>query len=168
MCGPWRYFRALLGLTVLLSATPHIALGQALVTVAAGPAQYDLSGTGWSGSAEVHVEFRLKSWLGLEAGSGVFWYRTQADRDVAMLLPEVGLRAHSDGPIPVYVAAGVGHTLELKNRRHDESTIFSAVGLSINLRQAWRLRPELRIRLTDFGTGGIGTYTLGFSRQLGP
>ena len=46
---------------LFLSFSPGQASGQTLLTLSGGPAEYDLSGTGWSGVLGVHLETSLRN-----------------------------------------------------------------------------------------------------------
>ena len=49
-----------------LVAVPNGAEGQTRVTMSGGLAEYDLSGTGWSGTAGLRVERSALRWLRVE------------------------------------------------------------------------------------------------------
>jgi hypothetical protein len=162
-----RSFALSLAIALVLGRVPTPAAAQTRLTVSVGPSEYDLSGTGWSGIAGVHYEALLRPWLGVEAGSGFFFYETQGDRDVTMLLPEVGLRFMTTTRVPLHLALGVGHTLSVQGGQPNEPVLYGAAGLSINLGNGWQLRPEMRLRIVDPWVGGIAGYTLGASKALG-
>lgn len=140
---------------------------QTSATLSAGPAQYDLSGTGWSGTAALHVERPLGSGLRIEAGSGVFWYTTQGDNGVVMLLPEVGVTAQAPMPLPLYVGLGVGHSVVVSGEQSGEVVLYGTLGLSFPMLPGWALRPEVRLRIIDPWVGGVGGFTIGINRLLG-
>jgi hypothetical protein len=156
-----------LGAVLVLGPAPATVAAQNHLTVSVGPSQYDLSGTGWSGIAGVHVDAFVRSWLGVEAGSGVFFYETQGGTDVTMLLPEVGLRFVTPTRVPVHLALGAGYTLGIQGDQREEPVLYGALGLSIDLGNGWQLRPEMRLRVVDPWVGGIGGYTVGASKRLG-
>lgn len=141
--------------------------GQTRLTVAAGPAQYDLSGTGWSGTAGVQIERDIGSALRFEAGSGLFWYSTQGDEGVVMLLPEIALALQAPDPLPIFISAGLGHSFAVSGRQSDELTLLAALGLSFESPGGWLVRPEIRLRIIDPWVGGVGGYTLGIGKRIG-
>lgn len=152
--------------TMLAGAGFEDVAAQTRLTVQAGPAQYDLSGTGWSGIFGVHLERRVAPGVRIEAGSGMFWYSTQGDSRVVMLLPEVGVALQAPNPLPIYVAAGLGHSLTLSGTQSDELTLFAAFGLSFEALGGWIVRPEVRLRIIDPWVGGVGGYTIGISKPI--
>jgi len=154
-------------LAALTFTSPASAAGQSFVTVSAGPAEYDLSGTGWSGTGGVQFEYTPDTWWRVEVGSGLFWYRTQGNASVTMLLPEVGFAAEAPPPLPIYLGVGVGHSLSVRGDQPNDPTVFAAIGLSFRMLGPWRLRPEMRMRIVDPWVGGIGGLTLGVTRRLG-
>jgi hypothetical protein len=136
-----RTSHALVVLCLLMAATASVAArgaAQTRLVVSGGPAEYDLSGTGWSGTVGAHLELPIRDWARAELGSGAFWYRTQGDTRVVMLLPEVG--AAFQAP-PAF--------------------------LSFAPTEAWTIRPEMRVRAIDPFVGVIAGYTLGVSLRLG-
>ena len=150
-----------------LLALPTTAQGQMRLTVSGGPAEYDLSGTGWSGTGSLHLERGVLSWLRLEAGSGLFWYETQFDDRVVMLLPEAGVAIEGPRRFPFYLGTGVGRSVAISGDQSSEFTFYGAVGASIRAGDRWIVRPEGRARFIDPFVGGIGGLTIGVSRLLG-
>ena len=150
-----------------LVAVPNGAEGQTRVTMSGGLAEYDLSGTGWSGMAGLHVERSALPWLRVEAGSGLFWYETQGNEKVTMLLPEVGVAIQLAGPLPVYFRSGIGRSLVVAGEQFDETTLYGALGLSFAANERWRVRPEVNVRIVDPFVGGIGGFTVGLTRSFG-
>lgn len=139
---------------------------QTAVTVAAGPATYDLSGTGWSGVAELHVERGLTSWLRVEVGGGAFRYTTQGDSKVTMLIPDASLVVQAQGRVPVYLGVGGGYSVVTSGSQPDELSLHAVAGVSYDVGSVV-LRPEVKVRTIDPWTGTIGGFTLGVSFPLG-
>lgn len=160
--------RAAVAVVVLVSAAlPTPAATQPAIAASAGAASYDLSGVGTSGVAAVRLELPLRPGVEVQMGTGFFWYGTQFDREIAMLLPEVGIQTRPPIGIPLLFGAGFGHTLGVKGSPDDAPTLYVAAGLDIEDRAGWAIRPEIRIRAVDPWTGTIGDFTLGVRRRLG-
>ena len=154
------------GVVVGLLAGSGAVEGQSRITASGGAAGYDLSGTGWSGTAGLQFERDIKPWLRFEVGSGVFWYETQAKRQVTMLLPEAGLAIQSGSQVPIYLAAGLGRSFAIRGDQSDEMTLYGALGLSLPAAGVWTFRPEMRVRFIDPFVGSVAGFTLGVSRSL--
>lgn len=152
---------------LLLALGATEARGQIAVSVHAGAASYDLAGVGTSGIAAVRVEHRLAPRIDLQAGTGFFWYGTQGDQQVSMLLPEAGLLARPFAGLPLLLGVGAGHTLELKGNLDDVFTLYGAVGLELEDEAGWAVRPELRVRAVDPWAGTIADFTLGVRKRFG-
>lgn len=105
-------FRLAAALVVLASA-PELPAQTELPSrnfaVVAGPANYDLSGTGWSWSAAARLDLSLSRLLLLEHGIGFFTYDSQFDSRTSYLLPEVSLQLQYPGlSVRPYVGVGAG------------------------------------------------------------
>lgn len=153
---------------LLAMGLPRAAQAQTSIAFSGGPASYDLSGTGWSGTASVYFERSFEKWLRVEAGSGLFWYTTQSNRGVTMLLPEVGIMFQAPDPLPLYIGGGAGTTVGLRGSQPEELTLYGALGLSFKMLGPWTLRPEMRVRVIEPFVGTIGGFTIGVSRRIGP
>ncbi len=156
----------MLALAVGALPVPSPSSAQVDLSVSAGAASYDLSGVGTSATAAARVEVALGGVFDVQVGTGFFWYGTQGETQVAMLLPEAGLLAQLPIGIPVYLGVGVGHTLGVKGDNDDDLTLFAAIGLEIEDRGGWAIRPEIRARAVDPWAGTIGDFTLGVRRRL--
>lgn len=152
-------------LGLALAVLPQDLLGQT-VSLSAGAAPYDLSGTGTSAIAAVRLDVQTVSWLSIQGGSSYFWYTTQAAESVAMLIPEIGVMAGVAGT-PLYLGAGVGHTVLAKGSWPEAVTLYAALGADIEDRGGWGLRPEARIHSVDPWAGTIVAITFGVRRRLG-
>jgi hypothetical protein len=84
-----------------------------------------------------------------------------------MLLPEMGLLARVPVGIPLLFGVGVGHTLGVKGDPDDDATLYTALGLELEDRSGWAVRPELRVRAVDPWTGTIADFTIGVRRAFG-
>lgn len=156
-----------LALALVCVALPRSAAAQAALSVSAGATTYDLSGTGTSGTAAVRGELPITPAIDFQLGTGFFWYGTQGDDQVAMLLPEMGLLARVPVPIPLHFGLGVGHTVGVKGNQDDDATLYVAAGLELEDRGGWAVRPELRVRAVDPWVGTMADFTLGVRRAFG-
>lgn len=146
---------------------PVPGAAQPAISASAGASSYDLSGVGTSGVAAVRFEMPVLSRIDVQMGTGFFWYGSQFDREIAMLLPEVGIQTRPPIGVPLLFGVGVGHTLGVKGSPEDDPTLYVAAGLDIEDRAGWAIRPELRIRAVDPWAGTMGDFTLGVRRRLG-
>ena len=156
-----------LALALVGAVLPHSAAAQAAISVSAGAATYDLSGVGTSGIAAVRGELPLAPALDFQFGTGFFWYGSQFDNQIAMLLHEAGVLARVPVGIPLLLGAGVGHTLGVKGNQEDDPTLYVAAGLELEDRAGWAVRPELRVRMVDPWVGTIADFTIGVRRSFG-
>ena len=156
-----------LGLAAFFAVlVPCPANAQTTLAISLGPAQYDLSDTGWSGAFGAHLQRAPRPWLRLDAGTGFFTYSPQFGDQVTMLLPEVGAAFQASGPVPIYLGIGLGHTVVVTGGQRNAATAYSALGLSIPGRGGLAFRPELRVRLIDWGAA-IAEYTMALSYPVG-
>ena len=164
----WKPSKGLVLLIVVTAAVaaPQSAQAQRFVTISGGPANYDLSGTGWSGTAGAYIEDSRRSWFAVEYGASLFWYRPQFDDRAIMLLPEGGIAFQGPRYIPVRFGLGVGHSLTISGDQPQEPTVYATLGLSFSVHGDWRVRPELRARFVEPFHGVISGFTLGVSRRL--
>jgi len=146
---------------------PQLAEAQRFVTISGGPANYDLSGTGWSGTAGAYVENSMRTWFLVEYGASLFWYRPQFNERAVMLLPEGGVAFQGPRYLPLRLGLGVGHSLTMSGNQPQDPTVYAALGLSLYVNGDWRVRPELRVRSVDPFHGVISGFTLGVSKRLG-
>jgi len=160
-------------LSLLLSSLPGVpvSLGaQAGVTLAGGPASWDLSGTGTGTTLALRWDRAVTDPTGtaplsLELGLGWFQDGQSGQGAVDLLLPEVGARVGLPGPLDL--GAGVGWAIGLEDRNGDDLALWAALGADLPLGSGWSLRPELRARSIDPWVGAVTDYSLGVRRALG-
>lgn len=150
-----------------MAAIPGHVTAQKAISLSAGAASYDLSGTGTSAIGALRVELPLARRVDVQLGGGYFWYETQAGRRVGYLLPEGGVQVRPLSMLPAYVGVGAGHALGVKGSPPNELTLYAALGVDLGNRDGWSVRPELRARAVDPWVGTIGDFTLGIRRELG-
>lgn len=157
----------LIVVAVLGVVSPADAAGQTTASFSVGAAEYDLAGTGLTGTGAVRIERRVAAALSVQVGTGLFWYETQGDQRVAMLLPEVGVLAHLPSGFPLYLAVGAGHTLGVAGSPDDDPTLFAALGVDLGDPGGWGVRPELRVRTVDPWIGTIADFAISVRRRIG-
>jgi hypothetical protein len=118
------------------------------VAYLAGPANYDLSGTGWSWSAAARLDLPLGRLLVLEPGLGFFTYSSQFfGTRSSFLLPEVSLQLQYPGRrVRPYLGVGGGGALLVQGIGATEPSVHGTVGLRVGMTPAWGVRGEARVR----------------------
>lgn len=149
--------------TLLAVASPVEGLAQTRVGAAAGIASYDLSGTGTSGVAAIRAAWHRPAPLCIDVGTSFFWYETQGDESVSMLLPEAGLSLELR-PLPLWFGAGAGYSIGVSGDPDNDLTLYGAVGLDLPFAGSWSVRPEVRIRSVDPWVGTIAEFTVGIAK----
>ena len=152
--------------------------------IVAGPANYDLAGTGWSWAAAARLGIPLTSVLRLEPGLEFFTYSSQFLDRVSFLLPEVTLQVQYPGQwMQPYLGVGAGAAYLIEG--HDqplgapwddfyldtedpriEPSAHAAVGLRAGVAQNWGVLGEARVRNISFfkANNSITEFMLGFTR----
>ncbi len=151
---------------VAIQLLPTPSAAQEAVTVSAGPAQYDLSGTGWSGVTDVRFDFALRPWLKGVVGTGLFWYSPQGGGTDVLLLPGAGLAVHPPSGVPLFLEVGAGVSATVRGDRRNALTVHGALGVAVPVADEWQVRPEVRLRVVDPFVGGIAGFQLGVTRLL--
>lgn len=159
--------RALYGALVLvpLLATPPGLRAQTSLTISGGPAFYDLAGTGTSAVAALRLDVPAHARLSIQVGPSFFWYTSQGGQTTAMLIPEVGVEVVVPNT-PAYLVAGGGHTWGVRGDPDDDVVLFAGLGVRIQDRGGWSIKPQVRVRAVDPWTGSIGEFSLGLSRSM--
>lgn len=150
-------------LAVLAIAWPERGSAQTRVGGAAGIASYDLSGTGTSGVVAIRLAWYRPAPLSVDVGTSFFWYETQGDESVAMLLPEAGLSLELR-PLPLWIGAGAGYSIGVNGDPDNDPTLYAAAGLHFPFAGSWAVRPEVRIRAVDPWTGTIAEFIIGITK----
>lgn len=164
-------------LLVLATATAARAQLHPGLTVSAGAAPYDLSGTGTGVVVGLGADGELSRHLILEAGLRYFSYTPQfgpviagstvigppAEReDVGILFPELSVQLQLPlGTVNPYLGAGAGGAAVVEGSGESKVALHGTAGARIGLAGRWSLRPELRVRSVDPFTGSMGDLTLG-------
>lgn len=160
--------RAACVLALLMSAGAAPAAAQSLLTVTAGPSQYDLSGTGTAPFAAIRAMLPFHAALSVEPSLGWMSYDTQSDARSTLWFPEAQLVAHPwTGLVRPYVGAGAG--LGFVSGPGDdeiETTLSVALGALFDLNDTWGVRGELRMRAIDPWVGTTADWGLGVTRRF--
>jgi hypothetical protein len=159
---------------VVLASAPDLPAQEEFpsrnLTFVAGPAEYDLSGTGWSWSVAARLDLPLGRLLLLEPGIGFFTYNSQFDSRTSYLFPEVSLQLQYPGSsVRPYVGVGAGGAFVLEGGpgSSTEPTVHAALGLRLGVNERWGLRTEARFRNITFdANASIFEIMLGFSRAF--
>jgi hypothetical protein len=164
------------------------------VGLLAGPAEYDLNGTGWSWAAAARVDLPVGRMLIVEPGLGFFTYQVQTAEPLfagaehrgasflavprppdaepvrsSMLLPEISLQLQYPGHrVRPYIGIGGGGAFPVQGSGGSDVTVHGALGLRAALGHSWTLRGEGRARnISGFAANNsIVEILLGVNRQL--
>ena len=166
--------RAALGVVAIAAVAGGNLLGQErlssrAVAVVAGPADYDLSGTGWSWSAGARLDLPVAGPLLVEPGLGVFHYDDQFSDRSWYLLPEVSVQLQYPGRgVRPYVGVGGGWAWAVQGPGNSDLSVHAALGVRIDPKPSWGLRTEARMRnISGFeGNNSILEFVVGYSRGL--
>ena len=160
-----------LGLITLvwLLSMPSSLAAQSGLTLSAGPASWDLSGTGTGTTVAIRWDRDLAhplvfGSLAFEAGLGWFQDGQTGQGAVDLLLPEVGVRMGLVGPFAL--GLGVGWAIGLEDRSGDDLTVWAALGADFPVGADWSIRPEVRVRSVDPWVGTIADYAFGVRRSF--
>lgn len=156
----------MLAASIAAAAGPDPVAGQqgVALTALAGPAPYDLSGTGTAMVVGFAAELPLSAHIGIETGVRALRYRSQVGDHVSHLMPEVGLRAAAEvGSVRPYLGVGLGPSLVVEGPGGTELTLHGAAGARVPLSAEWALRPEARIRSIRPWVGSAAELTVGMS-----
>lgn len=158
----------LLALLFTAAAGASPAAAQSLLTLTAGPSQYDLSGTGTAPFAAVRVMVPVHPVLSVEPSLGWMSYDSQFDDRTTLWFPEGQLVLHPwAGRVRPYLGAGAGVALVSGPGDDDiETTLSAALGALFDLNETWGVRGELRIRAVDPWVGTTADWGLGVTRRF--
>ncbi len=132
--------------------------------VAAGPASYDLSGTGTSFVIAVNAEYSPLKPVIWEARLVYFQYKSQADINYRILMPEIGVQVFIPvGSVQPYLGVGAGISTVVSGPKDTELTLHTAFGLRVIASRNFGLRGEIRIRSVDPWSGTIADFTGGLT-----
>jgi hypothetical protein len=152
------------------SASVHVASAQQGprprfgIGLVAGPAQFDMSGTGTTAFGALRADQELTSWLVLEQSLGVLRPDEQTLTRRTYLMPELQLQTQATfGNVRPYLGLGVGYLHAISGDSRNYGVASGSVGARTALSPSLDLRSELRV------TGQAATlaqWTLGVSRRF--
>lgn len=141
--------------------------GRVALTLDAGVAPYDLSGTGTTGVVGLASELRVGSVFIVEPTVRFVRYTTQFQSTTSILLPELSLQIQAPlGAVRPYIGAGGGGAFQVEGPADNDPTLHVALGIRTSLGNRWGLRTEARLRSVDPFHGSMVDFTAGISRIL--
>jgi hypothetical protein len=166
---PFRVLAPTLSAALLLTGRPVLAQGRLALGLAAGPAPYDLSGTGTGGAGAAFLAWRPVRGLVVEPGLTVFGYRSQFGESTTLLFPELSLQGELVlGSFRPFLGGGAGGALAVSGVRTTTVTLHAVGGARLDLSEKWGLLGEMRIRAVHPFTGNTVDFLFGASRALRP
>jgi hypothetical protein len=153
-------------LLLLCAVAAPLDAQERMITVSAGPAQYDLSGTGTTPSAAVRALFPIHRRFAIEPSIGWLSYESQAERRRTLWFLEGQiLFQRSAGRVRPFLGVGSGYAWEGGDDTN-VGTLSASVGALLGLDDAWGLRGELRIRAIDPWVGTTAEWGFGITRRF--
>lgn len=139
----------------LLLAHPAAAQAPAFaIGLAAGPAPYDLAGTGTGLAGGLRGEYRPLQYLGAQVGIAYFKYTTGGGVGLDYLLPELSITGRLPvGPVTPYLGGGVGASFELEGQDDEALTLHAVLGANVAVGAHVETVTEARLRSIDPWTG---------------
>ena len=153
---------------LILIAAPAPARAQdvrGIVTLAAGAANYDLSGVGWAPVVAARVGLAFGPWLVLEPAIAWLRYEAQDDEDITLLFPEVQLQLEVlHGSARPYLGAGAGWArADGPGTSSSDLTLSLSAGIRTRLNDTVGFVGEMRIRSIDPFAGTTADLTAGLT-----
>ena len=137
------------------------------VGVAAGPAPYDLSGTGTGFAAAIRGPWQPRSWLVIEPSVGLFSYNSQFDARTIYLFPELSVQGQVRlGRLRPFLGGGAGGAFVVGGEGETVATRHAVGGSRLDLGPEWAISGELRIRAVRPWTGSTVDFLFGVSRRV--
>lgn len=135
--------------------------------VGAGFSEYDLAGTGTTGSAVVALDYPFAGFLVATASADYFSYTPEFSDANRFLFPEIGLQATLPGYIvSPYVGVGAGYALRLSGSLESDPTLHAAVGSRFGLNRGLGIWMEGRVRAVDPFVGTTAEIKAGLFKSL--
>ena len=154
-------------LTVIAFATTpaqSTAASRASLSLGAGTALFDLSGTGWAPMVAMRGALPLGSFFAVDGGVVAAWPAQQFMSFNTLLVPEVGMEFHLPTRVAAYLGADVGRALNFRRDLADAQDISysGAFGTRFWMTERRGLVAEFRLRgIGQRFTGAEAEYTLG-------
>lgn len=162
---------AVAALAIATIATPVHAQNARAVSIDAvgGFDQYDLSGTGVSGTGGLRLSAPIYRFLTIEPGVTYTRYTPQLGTShVNILFPEV--QAQLTGNLRTFhpfLGVGLGAGI-FRSKDQSAARRWGSAGVGVRYSPSgdWGARSELRLRANDRFSGSLAEWTLGLSRRL--
>lgn len=168
-----RHIFAVVTLAVMLVAFTEAAAAQAPaaksleVSVAGGPSDYDLSGTGTALAVGAQLPWRPGRPFVVEPGVMFFTYSSQFETRISYLMPEVSVQVQAElKRVRPFAGVGAGAAFRISGPNETELTLHATAGMRVELSRAWGLRGELRVRSVDPWVGTTADFLFGVGRRL--
>lgn len=167
-----RILRAALVVFLVLGAYPaDPALAQQPTRldlgIAAGPAPYDLSGTGTTIAAAVRAPWQVQGWLVIEPSVGFLSYNSQLDRRTTYLFPELSLQGQLRlGSVRPFLGGGAGVAFVVGGEGETAATLHGVAGARLDIGPEWGVSGELRVRAVRPWAGNTAEFLFGVYRRL--
>ncbi len=140
-----------------VAQTPNMGL-----SLVAGPAPYDLAGTGTGAIVGLRGDLRPVPYLSGQIGLSCFKYTSGGQIGYDYLLPERTLAGRMPlGRVAPYLGAGLGLSVELEGQDDEALTLHGVVGLNVQLGRHVETVTEARLRSIDPWTGNTLDLVVG-------
>lgn len=166
-------FRTTIIVTALAStlrASPAQAQGGGgpETSVVAGPAPFDLSGTGTGLAVNLGLAFRPARRLVVEPGLGFFTYRNDFHQRSHWFFPELSLQAEAQrGRLRPFIGGGGGAGVQSRvGSDRWVGTLHAVAGVRLRIGRGWGGRAELRVRAVPPFSGHTIDFGLGLVRGM--
>lgn len=157
-------------LVSLAGAVPLLAQNEPghRFTLTAGPAPYDLSGTGTAFHGAARLSGQLTDHVSVEGGASYFRYETQFGGTVNALFPETSLMvSRAVGRARPFTLAGFGFGWQRQDGENTtDATLHLGVGSEWWMGERWGLRGEFRLRAVHPWVGTIADIGFGVTGRL--
>ena len=137
------------------------------LTIGAGPAPYDLSGTGTGTAGAAFLAWSPRRGLIVEPGLTIFSYLSQFDERTYLAFPELSVQAElPGGRLRPFLGGGAGGAFRLSGTGQTVLTLHGAGGVRFHVGDLWTLLGEMRIRAVRPWTGNTVDFIFGIGRRL--
>ncbi len=132
------------------------------LSLVAGPAPYDLAGTGTGVIVGLRGDIRPVPYFSGQIGISYFKYTSGGQIGYDYLLPEVTVAGRMPlGRVAPYLGGGLGLSVELEGQDDEALTLHGAVGLNVELGRHVETVTEARLRSIDPWTGNTLDLVVG-------
>lgn len=143
------------------------APGSLELSVAGGPSNYDLSGTGTALAVGAQLPWHPGRPFVVEPGVMFYTYSSQFGTRTSHLMPEVSLQVQAQlKRVLPFAGVGAGAAFGLSGPNRIDLTLHATAGVRVELNRDWGLRGELRVRSVNPWVGTTADLLFGVSRRL--